>query len=134
MGYMTNGLTFNDLHAANLHRLPQFRNGRGELSHSEPDGSDWSVSEWLEAVTGELGEFANLHKKVRRGDLTMDEARADLGRELADVVIYLDILAGRLGLDLGAVVMSKFNETSRRVGAEVFLVPGDWRTLDPESD
>lgn len=114
-------LTFDDLRAANLKRLPLFKNSRGEVAHSEADGSDWSNGEWLTAVCGELGELANLVKKVRRGDFTIEEARADLAKELADVQIYLDILAFRLGVDLGQATVEKFNEVSRRVGVDVKL-------------
>jgi NTP pyrophosphatase (non-canonical NTP hydrolase) len=126
MGYLTDGLTFNSLRGANKARLPQFKNRRGEPAHSEPDGSDWKLSAWCNAVTGELGEAANLIKKIERGDMTLDEARADLAKELADVVTYLDILAFRAGVDLGAATMDKFNEVSERVGSTVRLAADDW--------
>lgn len=123
---MTDGLTFNALRGANKARLPQFRNRKGEPAHSQPDGSDWALSAWCNAVTGELGEAANLIKKIERGDLTLDEARAELAKEFADVVTYLDILAFRAGVDLGRVTMDKFNEVSRRVGSTVRLSVDDW--------
>jgi hypothetical protein len=74
MGHRTDGLTFRTLRDANKARLPQFKNRRGEPAHSEPDGSDWKLSAWCNAVTGELGELANLIKKIERGDMTLDEA------------------------------------------------------------
>lgn len=37
-----------------------------------------------------------------------------LGKELADVVIYCDLLAQREGLNLGELVRLKFNEVSER--------------------
>lgn len=114
-------LTFAQLRAANRARLPLFKNRRGEPAHSEPDGSDWLLSAWSNAVCGELGEAANLIKKIERGDMTLDEARAELGKELADVVTYLDILAFRAGVDLGAATIAKFNEVSERVGCDVTL-------------
>ena len=49
-------------------------------------------------------------------DLTLDEARPDVAKELADVVTYLDLLAFRCGVDLGRATMDKFNEVSERVG------------------
>ena len=133
MGHGTDGLKFNTLRGANMRLSAEFKDRHGRLAHSEPDGSDWSVSEWLEAVVGELGEFANLHKKVRRGDFTMDEAKQGLADELADVVIYLDILAFRLGVNLGEAVMSKFNRVSVRVGSRVRVAADDWH-LAPETD
>lgn len=132
MGYMTDGLTFNALRGANTARLPTFRNARGELAHSEPDGSDWCLSQWSNAVLGELGEAANIIKKVERGDMTLDEAREDLAKEFADVVTYLDILAMRAGVNLGQATMDKFNEISVRVGSPVRLRADDWYYKDNE--
>lgn len=126
MGYGTDGLTFNSLRGANKARLPQFKNRKGEPAHSQPDGSDWALSTWCNAVLGELGEAANLIKKIERGDITLDEAREALGKEFADVVTYLDILAFRAGVDLGRATMDKFNEVSVRVGSTVRLAADDW--------
>lgn len=109
------GLTFNALRRANVARLPLFKNKHGEAAHSQPDGSDWSDAEWLEAVVGELGEYANIRKKFRRGDLSEAEFTELAASELADIVTYLDILAFRLGIELGAAVKHKWNEVSKRV-------------------
>lgn len=126
MGYMTDGLTFNTLRGANTARLPQFKNSKGEPAHSEPDGSDCKLSAWCNAVTGELGEAANIIKKIERGDLSLDEARPSLAKEFADIVTYLDILAMRAGVDLGKATMDKFNEVSERVGSTVRIAADDW--------
>jgi NTP pyrophosphatase (non-canonical NTP hydrolase) len=115
------GLTFESLRAANIKRLPLFKNKHGVLAHSQPDGSDWSRSDWLEALVGELGEYANKSKKERRGDISMSEFLAESCSELPDILTYLDILAFRLGIDLAQVTRDKFNEVSRRVNADVFL-------------
>lgn len=114
-------LTFAELRWANHLRLPQFKNKHGEPAHSEPDGSDWSDAEWLQAVVGELGEYANVRKKLQRGDFTREEAQSMMADELADVVTYLDILAFRLGIDLGEAVRDKFNRVSDRVDCSVKL-------------
>lgn len=117
-------LDFDSLRYANLLRLPEFKNARGEPAHASPDGSDWSLGEWCNATLGELGEAANIIKKVRRGDMTLDEARPLLAREFADVVIYLDLLAYRAGVDLGNAVVEKWNETSVKIGTSVRLGAG----------
>lgn len=116
-----NSLSFKTLTEANNKRLPLFKNSKGLPAHSTPDGSDWSHAEWLQAVIGELGEYANIMKKVQRGDLTMEEAKPSIEKELADVMTYFAILAQQLNVDLGQAVEDKFNEVSKRVKANVFI-------------
>jgi NTP pyrophosphatase (non-canonical NTP hydrolase) len=114
-------LTFDALRRANVKRLPQFKNKHGLPAHSKPDGSDWDRSAWLEAVVGEVGEYANKSKKFKRGDITEAEFLREAASELADVVGYLDLLAFQLGLDLGEITRAKFNEVSVRVESDVRL-------------
>lgn len=128
LGYLNgNGLSFSTLRAANVERLPLFKNAQGGPAHSQPDGSDWSLGEWSNAVMGELGEAANLIKKVQRGDITLEDARPSLARELADVATYLDLLAYRAGVDLGEAVRVKWNEVSKRVECGLYIgTDDDW--------
>jgi NTP pyrophosphatase (non-canonical NTP hydrolase) len=126
MGYGTNGLTFSALRGANTARLPQFKNKHGQLAHSKVDGSDWTPAQWLQAVVGELGEYANLRKKFDRGDVDGATFQKEAADELADVVTYLDILAMQLGIDLGVATMDKFNRVSERVNSTVRLDADDW--------
>ena len=116
-----NELTFDMLRRANVLRLPTFKNRHGQLAHSKPDGSDWSPAQWLQAAVGELGEYANMRKKFERGDITASEFQEAAEKELADVVIYLDLLAFQLKVDLGLAVTNKFNEVSERVGSSMRL-------------
>lgn len=126
MSYLgNNGITWKNLAEANIKRIPEFKNKHGELAHSEADGSDWSPAQWLQAVVGELGEYANIRKKYERGDLTAEEFEKEAGKELADVIIYLSILGCRLGIDLDKSVKEKFNEVSERVGSRVYIGE-DW--------
>lgn len=120
-----NKLTFAALRKANTLRLPTFRNAKGELSHNPNDGhhDEWTLNDWCTAVTGELGEAANILKKVRRGDMTLDEARPALSKEIADVQIYLDLLAKAAGIDLGEATINKFNEVSLRVLSPIGISP-----------
>jgi len=126
MGYGTDGLTFNTLRAANEARLPEFKNKNGDAAHDVADGSDWSMNDWAVAMVGEAGEACNVLKKVRRGDITMEEARPKLEMEFADVAIYLDLLAKRAGINLGEAVMKTFNAKSVQVGSRVRLAADDW--------
>lgn len=105
-------LTFASFRAANVTRCLKWH----------PAGIEsWSPSDWLTAVTGELGELASLLKMRNRERDGLpgnkfsptDKMVAD---EIADVLTYLDLLAAALGVDLGAATVSKFNEVSERVG------------------
>lgn len=116
-----NELTFKALRDANTARLPLFKNKYGAMAHSKADGSDWSPAQWLQAVVGEIGEYANLRKKFERGDVDRETFQREAADELADVVTYLDILAMQLGIDLGVATISKFNRISERVGCYVRL-------------
>ena len=120
MRYATS-LTFDALRTANIMRLPLFKNAKGETAHAKVDGSDWSPAQWLQAAVGELGEYANVRKKYERGDIDAHTFKALAAKELADLQIYLDILAYQLGIDLGAATERKFNEVSDRVGCGVKL-------------
>ena len=49
-------------------------------------------------------------------DTDSDVLMQKLGQELADVVIYCDLMAQAAGLDLSTCVQAKFNEVSERNG------------------
>jgi NTP pyrophosphatase (non-canonical NTP hydrolase) len=110
-------LNFRDLRNANVSRSNKWHNG-----------TEWSALEWAGALCGEAGEAANLCKKLRRiehgisqakrADDALDEARlrAAIAEELADVVLYADLLAERVGADLADAIRAKFNRTSETNG------------------
>jgi len=128
--YTSPDLTLATLEAANMARLPQFKNGKGLIAHSKADGSDWSPLEWCGAILGELGELANLLKKVKRGDVTMEQAQQAIADELADVQTYLSITARQCGVNLGEATISKFNRVSIRVGCGVRIMdPFTWEDI-----
>lgn len=100
-----NGLSFSNLREYNADRLEKAFDGH----------PDWTLGDWVCAAAGELGEMANVIKKVRRGDITLDEAREEIGKELADTITYLDLIGYKCGIDnLGQVIVDKFNEVSLR--------------------
>src|SRR5579864_9491389 len=79
----------------------------------------WSLSDWMTATAGELGEAANIIKKLNRvrdgipgNTETPEELKAKLADEFADVVIYLDLMAQAAGLDLEEIRDAKFAKTS----------------------
>lgn len=96
--------------------------------------NDWSVTDWACAMGGECGEALNFCKKLRRllGPtksntvlkiqlLDANDLICAIGDELADVVIYADLLATSLGLSLGECVTKKFNETSKKIDSNKVL-------------
>ncbi len=133
MGYMTDGLTFNVLREANAQRVGKFTGNKGQLAHAKKDGSDWTPAQWLQAMIGELGEYANVRKKYERGDISEEEFKALAGYELADVMIYFDLLCTNMKINLGEMVVDKFNLKSREKKLPVFIrLDGyDWTRDDP---
>lgn len=94
-GLRSAGLTFDLLRIANRNRLPQFKNSKGEPAHSTNDGHDWNPAQWLQAVVGELGEYAEVRMHYENGQISYRTYCEKATKELADVQIYLDILALR---------------------------------------
>jgi len=128
-------LTFQALRAANRARMPWFKNATGETKHS---GKDWTVSDWAVATAGESGELVevlllyslmsmalgkaqNIIKKMRRHDFDAIAAKSEVSDELADVTIYLDMLADSLGIDLGEATIHKWNKKSEQLGIPLTL-------------
>lgn len=92
--------------------------------------NSWSITDWACAMAGEAGETCNAVKKLRRLDdgtntskdpQTHAEHVESIAQEIADTVIYCDLLAARLGIDLGEAVKIKFNEVSVRMKSSVTL-------------
>lgn len=110
-------LTFDDLTGVNLVRVSRWHPGF-------PDDDGWTLADWSNAMLGEAGEAANIVKKLRRGETgtpsAVDPDRAELvrrlGEELADVVIYLTLLAAKAGVDLAEAIVDKFDAVSIREG------------------
>lgn len=90
----------------------------------------WTPTDWACAMAGEAGEACNAVKKLRRMDdgtntakdpQTRGECVEIISKEIADLIIYADLLAARLGIDLSAAVKSKFNEVSDRMKSTIRL-------------
>lgn len=115
------GISFGALRFANIARLPRFKNAKGEAAHEDALGRDWTPADWMTALVGEVGEAANLMKKIRRGDVSLEDpnVKQALADEFADIATYLDILAMQMHIDLGEATRDKFNRISDRVGANV---------------
>lgn len=95
-----------------LDRLRQLNRRRCEEAFGH-GVEGWNEAEWGCAIAGEVGELCNLLKKLRRGDAVSLDAICE---EVADVVIYLDLLCAKLGIELAPEIASKFDKVSERVG------------------
>lgn len=75
-------------------------------------------------MCGEIGEAANVIKKIHREQLGLVGSRAtidDAGLELADGVICIGLLAMELKINMGYYVPRKFNITSRERNLAVLM-------------
>jgi NTP pyrophosphatase (non-canonical NTP hydrolase) len=101
-----------------------FLNARRALRwHS--DGVEWTLGDWGNALAGEAGEACNVIKKIRRvqtgalgrdSEQDVEEMKLKLAAELADVVIYADLIATQIGVRLDEAVANKFNQVSIEYG------------------
>lgn len=115
---------FVTLREANLARLPTYHNSKGQQAHTHKAGKDWSTAQWLQAVVGELGEYANCRKKLERGDMDLQEFIPLAQAELADILTYLDILALQHDVDFTISAMTKIN-----LAIPKHPTPADWVQL-----
>lgn len=115
------GLTFDEFSRANLARCEDPK-GFNHPLHS------WSLSDWHLATAGELGEAANVMKKLNRyrdgirGNKESEDAlRVKLRHEIGDTLVYLDLLSQAAGFQLFAAGIEVFNLKSEEIGYPVLL-------------
>lgn len=98
------------------------RTNRERCKRWHADGEPWTAADWSNALAGEVGELCNFIKKVRRHETglgeesyntpdlaTLKEAIRD---EIADVFLYLDLVAAHFRLNLYECIAPKFNRVS----------------------
>ncbi len=68
----------------------------------------------LVSLTGEVGEVANIVKKIVRGDFKLGEKKPDIQEELVDVFIYLLKLSYQLDIDLENAYIEKMKKNRER--------------------
>jgi NTP pyrophosphatase (non-canonical NTP hydrolase) len=117
----------------NLKEFSQVNKERCE----SPDGfnhsiKSWDASDWCTATLGELGEAANIVKKLNRArdgvpgnKNTPKELKEMLASEIADTFIYLDLFAQYLHLDLGEIVQKTFDKKSKEIGYTELIADKD---------
>jgi NTP pyrophosphatase (non-canonical NTP hydrolase) len=109
-------LTFENFSEANRERCESPSGFNHKLN-------EWSTSDWFVAVLGELGEAANIAKKLNRvrdgvkgNKETPEELRNKLRKELGDIFVYLDLLAQANGFMIADAATEVFNEKSAEIG------------------
>lgn len=114
--FLGSPMTFLEFSAANRLRCESMLGFKHPLS-------GWSTSDWMTAVLGELGEAANIVKKMNRyrdgipgNKEGLADLRANLRRELGDVFVYLDLLAQSEGFSIGEAAREVFNDKSVEIG------------------
>lgn len=65
-------------------------------------------------IVGEIGEFSNIVKKIKRGDFKYSEKSSELSEELADTFIYLIKIANQMNIDLETIFLDKLNKNKTR--------------------
>src|SRR5690242_2952308 len=95
------------------------------FNHKLPD---WDTSDWFLAVLGELGEAANVAKKLNRvrdgipgNKETPDQLRAKLRKEIGDTFVYLDLLAQAHGFTVADAAAEVFDDKSAEIGYPLLL-------------
>lgn len=106
--------------------LQQLRKANRERCEAFGHGGvqNWQLSQWSNAVAGEVGEMCNVVKKIERGDTFDRDGKTPmdvelLAKEAADAVIYIDLLCQRAGVDLKTAIVNKFNEKSDDIGSPI---------------
>lgn len=96
---MKSDLTFNQLAAQSLLRAIRWHKGGLQT---------WDPPRWSNAAAGEMGDSGVPADR--------EMAIMKVAKELGDTIVYLDLLAQRLGLTTEDCVRYAFNEISEREG------------------
>lgn len=104
---MTQRMTFDVFQEVNARRCREV--WREELK-------DWTLDDWAHALAAEVGEVNQVFVRVKQGRLPQTEKRAELLKELADVICFADLMITALQGNTESVVIAKFDEVSVRHG------------------
>jgi hypothetical protein len=154
-------LTFAALRNANASRAPRWHTSEAGMNEwtigdwfmamagEVGEGADELLPLMFMGFVGKLGALGNMAKKYRRvqegiankasdpqRQITAQNAISKMFEELADVQIYLDLLALRLreavhtDEDIGDHVEAKFNKTSELYGFPERIIDGEFVLID----
>jgi len=66
------------------------------------------------ALVGEVGEFANIVKKVVRGDNSFISSKSDMEGEVTDIFIYLIKICNQMDIDIEKTYLNKLDQNKER--------------------
>lgn len=66
------------------------------------------------ALTGEIGETANIVKKIIRGDFKLQEKKEEIAEEIIDIMIYIIKLSYQLDIDIEKEYLNKMEKNHER--------------------
>lgn len=66
------------------------------------------------ALMGEVGETANIIKKILRGDFKLSEKKEDLEEEISDIFAYLLKLSYQMDIDIESTYLKKMKINEER--------------------
>jgi NTP pyrophosphatase (non-canonical NTP hydrolase) len=88
---------------------------------------------WTTALAGEVGELCNMIKKIQRVErggidggssyTAKDINKEMLKEEIGGIVIYLDLLASLLNINLEDAIIDTFNSKSEKYHFKQFIQP-----------
>ncbi len=88
-------------------------NGKG-FYRDINEGNIHDLEHLAVCLTGEMGEFCNILKKVVRGDFPLNSAKAEMSEELADIFIYLIKISNQFDVDLETEFLKKVSKNKLR--------------------
>lgn len=89
-------------------------NGKFNWNENVSDKNIEMLEFLILALTGEVGETANIVKKIIRGDFLLSQKYGDLKEEITDVFIYVLKLSNQLGFDLEEEYLKKMKINQER--------------------
>lgn len=66
------------------------------------------------SLVGEIGEAANIVKKIHRGDFLLKDVKDKLSEEVIDILIYILKISYQLDLDIEKKYEEKMNRNKKR--------------------
>jgi len=98
--------------------IKQFTEANKKRLETYTDKGTKPITYWGCCLGGEVGELLNLLKKLEDGRIK-EASMEMIGKEIADIETYLDLVAIKLGIDREKVLRAKFNEVSGRYKCDV---------------